>query len=269
MNLLLRERWPLVAGGLGALLALVVFGLTDGAIEWDWRPLGIAIAGWGVALLVLSLFLALQLLLNARVSLRRERRLVETGAALREASAQLERLATIDALTGLLNRRVFDERLGVEFRRSQRYGRPLSLLMIDLDHFKRVNDEHGHPYGDFVLAETARNISDSIRESDVVGRYGDEEFVVMLPETEQEAALTVAEKLRAEVCAREFRRDGVSVRMTFSVGVSAFPATGIRDEADLTSRADEALYEAKRMGCDRAVVAASGPAAADAPAPDR
>ncbi len=267
MRLLLHERWPLVAGVVASPLLLVVFGLSDGAIEWDGRPLGIAIGGWGVALLLLSLFLALQLLLNGRISLRRERRLVETGAALREASAQLARLATIDTLTGLLNRRVFDERLGVEFRRSQRYRRPLSLLMIDLDHFKRVNDEHGHPYGDFVLAETARSISDSIRESDVAGRYGGEEFVVMLPETEQKAALTVADKLRAEICGREFRRDGVSVRLTFSVGIAALPATGMGNEADLISRADEALYEAKRLGRDRAVVAAAGPAA-DAAAHD-
>jgi len=136
-----------MAGVLAALLLLLVFALSDGAVESNRRPLGIVIAGWGAALLMVSLFLALQLLLNARTSLRRERRLVEIGAALREASAQLEHLTTTDTLTGLLNRRVFDERRGVEFRRLQRYRRPLSLLMIALDHFKGVNDEHGHPYG--------------------------------------------------------------------------------------------------------------------------
>ena len=238
MNLLVRERWPLLAGA-------------------------------GGSLLVLALFLSAQLLLNTRISLRRERRLVETAAALREASARLEQLATTDTLTGLLNRGVFYERLGIEFRRSLRYGRPIALLMIDLDHFKLVNDEHGHPYGDFVLAETAAAIREELRESDIVGRYGGEEFVVMLPETERDAARTVAEKLRAAVAARDLTRDGTAVQMTISVGVSGLPAEGVRVEVDLVARADEALYRAKREGRDRVVVSDQEPAPADATPPER
>ena len=247
MNLLVRERWPLLAGAGGSLLVLALFGLTDlgdRVADWNWRPLRIAVDGWGLALLVLALFLSAQLLLNTRISLRRERRLVETAAALREASARLEQLATTDTLTGLLNRGVFYERLGIEFRRSLRYRRPIALLMIDLDHFKLVNDEHGHPYGDFVLAETAAAIREELRESDIVGRYGGEEFVVMLPETERDAARTVAEKLRATVAARDLTRDGTAVQMTISVGVSGLPAEGVRVEVDLVARADEALYRA-------------------------
>ena len=263
MKLLFRERWPLLAGAVGALAVLAAFGLTgvgERTGERLWPPLALIP-------LVLTLFLLLQLLLNERISLRRERRLVDAAVQLREASARLQRLATTDALTGLFNRRVFDERLGVEFRRSQRYGRPLSLLMIDLDRFKRVNDEYGHPFGDFVLAGAARSISSNVRESDVVARYGGEELVVMLPETEREQALAVAEKLRAAVSARDFSRDRATVRMTISVGISALPAAGIRDDGDLLNRADEALYEAKRQGRDRVVVATPAPAPASAARP--
>jgi diguanylate cyclase (GGDEF)-like protein len=272
VNLLMRERWPLLVGAGGSLLVLALFGLTDlgdRAAGWNWRPLGIAIDGWGFALLVLAVLLSVQLLLNARISLRRERRLVETAAALREANARLEQLRTTDTLTGLLTRGVFYERLGIEFRRSLRYSRPIALLMIDLDHFKLVNDEHGHPYGDFVLAETAAAIREALRESDIVGRYGGEEFVVMLPETERSAAWTVAEKLRVAVAARDLTHDGTAVQMTISVGVSALPAEGVRIETDLVARADEALYRAKREGRDRVVVADTVPAPADATPPER
>ena len=259
MTPLLRGRWPLLAGLAGALAVLAVFAIAD-IDATDGRPLGIALAGWAIALLALALALLVQLLLNARISLWREQRLVENAAELLEMTARLEALATTDTLTGMLNRRAFADRLGVEFRRSTRYRRPLALLMIDLDRFKDVNDEYGHPYGDFVLAAVADTIRTNLRESDVVARYGGEEFVAMLPDTEQQAAITVAEKLRRAVSAHEFTRDGTTVRLTMSVGVSTLPLTESRDEDEFLSRADEALYEAKREGRDRVIVAAASTA---------
>lgn len=246
MTIRLRERWPLLSGVAAAivLLALSVLDLAE--------------SGWYLALAALALFLTLQLVLNGRLSLRRERRLVETGAALREATARLEQLAATDALTGLANRRVFDERLGEEFRRSRRYGRPLAVLMIDLDHFKRVNDEYGHPFGDLVLVGAAEIARASLREFDLVARYGGEEFVVLLPETGVDAALAVAEKLRSGVSAREFERNGTSVRTSVSIGVAGLPDPEIDDEHALVARADEALYAAKRSGRDRVVLAPAG-----------
>lgn len=253
-----RERWPTFVGIGGALMILALFGLTglsDRADDGDWRLLGIAINSWGLALLALSLFLSFQLVLNARVSLRRERRLVETAAALREATARFEGLAVTDTLTGLPNRRAFSQLLGLEFRRSLRYGRPLALLMIDLDHFKQANDRHGHPFGDFVLVKTASVIRDAVRESDFVARYGGEEFVVMLPETTTDEAMVVAEKLRHAMAARAFTHGSTTAHMTLSVGVSALPSSSVSDEGALIDRADTALYAAKRGGRDRVVAA--------------
>lgn len=142
---------------------------------------------------MLALGLITQLLMNGRESVLRERRLVQTSVALREATAQLEHLATTDPLTGILNRRAFFDRFSAELRRSQRYGRSLAVIMFDLDGFKDLNDRWGHPFGDHVLSETARLISENVRDSDIVARYGGEEIVLLLPETTGPQALAVAE----------------------------------------------------------------------------
>ena len=268
MSALTRGRWSLLAGLAAALVVLAIFAIADPDASGG-RPLGIVLDGWTIALAVLALALLAQLLLNARISLRRERLLVENSAELLEGTARLEALATTDTLTGMLNRRAFADRLAVELRRSIRYRRPVALLMIDLDHFKRVNDEHGHLYGDFVLAGAADTIRTNLRQSDVVARYGGEEFVAMLPETEQDAAITVAEKLRSAVGGRDFSRDGTTVRLTISIGVAAPPTSDLSDEDALISRADAAMYEAKRGGRDRVAVDSAAPAAPEAARGDR
>ena len=239
MSALTRGRWPLLAGLAAALVVLAIFAIADPDASGG-RPLGIVLDGWTIALAVLALTLLAQLLLNARISLRRERLLVENSAELLEGTARLEALATTDTLTGMLNRRAFADRLAVELRRSIRYRRPVALLMIDLDHFKRVNDEHGHLYGDFVLAGAADTIRTNLRQSDVVARYGGEEFVAMLPETEQDAAITVAEKLRSAVGGRDFSRDGTTVRLTISIGVAA--------PADVRSERRRRPHQPRRRG---------------------
>jgi diguanylate cyclase (GGDEF)-like protein len=165
---------------------------------------------------------------------------------------QLERMATSDPLTGLANRRVFWDKARSEFTRSRRCQSPLSVLMIDLDHFKRLNDTYGHLAGDEVLKEFAKICQLNLREYDTFARFGGEEFTVILPETEAEKALIVANRLRSAVEAMTVMVDGKAIRYTISIGVSQL---GSRDSSfdDILLRADDALYTAKRNGRNRVI----------------
>ncbi len=169
-----------------------------------------------------------------------------------------EALAATDALTGLNNRRSFEERARAELLRSQRYMRPLTLLMIDIDHFKAINNSFGHQAGDNILSAFSNALNMTKRESDIVGRVGGEEFAVLLPETTGESAKSFAERLCTFVkeCSPTF--DGVRPLLTVSVGVATASAGTSGIEA-LMKLADQALYEAKRLGRDRVVVAAVTP----------
>ncbi len=170
---------------------------------------------------------------------------------LEKSHAALQNLAIRDGLTGLYNYRVFNAMLGDEIERSQRFNRPVSLLMLDIDHFKRVNDSHGHPAGDAILKGLSERLGFQARSIDRVCRYGGEEFTVILPETDLEAAAHVAERLRATVEAEPFDvNTGEPMRMTVSIGVAAFPKDG--DSApDLLAAADQLLFVAKRAGRNR------------------
>ena len=175
---------------------------------------------------------------------------------LRATRRSLEEQSVTDGLTGLKNRRFFDERLPEEFRRAQRYSDPVSLMMIDLDHFKEVNDRYGHQMGDVVLRDAAAAIKTSVRDPDICSRYGGEEFAVILPKTHLGGALTVAERvwrgLRDRVYRQEVPAVGqaavVEVRVTASVGLAIFPSRDIVTAELLVKFADEALYQAKRSG---------------------
>ncbi|MDA1062274.1 MAG: GGDEF domain-containing protein [Chloroflexi bacterium] len=251
-----RHRWPLLAGLFSTTLVLVLFAVAapeDGEAWSNLSPLGVIGYGWAVAMVILATGLGGQILLNARIALSRERRLVETAAALREATAQLELMAATDALTGLPNRRSFSDGLNAEFRRSRRYSRPLAVLMLDLDNFKEMNDTYGHPFGDFLLAEVADTLGRNVRDSDLVARYGGEEFVVMLPETTSDEAVAVAEKLRRAIADREFAQGDLRVQLRVSAGVAGFEGQGLEAPAELVTHADRALYVAKRTGRDRVV----------------
>jgi len=159
----------------------------------------------------------------------------------------LERLATIDALTNIANRHGFLTRAAEEIARSRRHARPLGLVMFDLDHFKRVNDDWGHAVGDEVLRQIAAAVDASIRPEDFLARIGGEEFVVLLPGTDRAAALRAAGRLRQTVEATEIRHDGGTLRITASFGTSVLaPEDGSIDA--LLSRADNALYRAKEGG---------------------
>ena len=164
-----------------------------------------------------------------------------------------------DALTGLFNMRYFRMQLVEEFSRSQRYSRPLTLLMIDVDHFKAYNDRNGHPAGDIVLKEVSRILIRNVRGTDIVARYGGEEFVVLLPETPLEAGMSVAEKIRKAVEDHYFPFAGSKTgeRLTVSIGTASYPDVRVTSDQDLIEASDKALYAAKRAGRNR--VCASSP----------
>ncbi len=177
----------------------------------------------------------------------------------RELAVERKRLraeSQSDALTGLFNMRYFKRQLVDEFSRSQRYGRTLTLLMIDVDHFKSYNDRNGHPAGDIVLKEISRILIRNVRGTDIVGRYGGEEFVILLPETSMEAALHVAEKIRKTVNDHHFPfRDNQEVeKLSVSLGVASYPDTKITSDQDLIESSDKALYLAKKAGRNRVCV---------------
>ncbi len=193
--------------------------------------------------------------LRARVEVLLRRK--AAAESLLERAAELERQAVTDALTGLGNRRQFDARLRDEFRRADRYRDPLALLLVDLDHFKTLNDRFGHPVGDEVLREVAGVLGGCVRGIDIVCRYGGEEFALILPNTSLPGASAVARRALLALRSLRLGQLGVDATITGSVGVAVFPAEGVRSEADLLRTADSALYEAKRTGRNR-VCTASG-----------
>jgi len=163
----------------------------------------------------------------------------------------LERLATTDALTGALNRRRFMERGAEEFTRSRRYDRPLSVVMLDIDHFKRVNDTHGHATGDEAIRMTVRCCKSSLRGCDIIGRLGGEEFAVVMPETPPVNAFTAAQRVRELIAATAMPLEaGGELRLTVSIGLS-WMAAADRDIEQLLARADAGLYRAKNGGRNR------------------
>ncbi len=184
------------------------------------------------------------------IRLKRERdRLRQRAEELRRSAEVASELSMTDALTGLLNRYGLQRALQRELAEARRYGRPLSCLLIDIDHFKAVNDTYGHAAGDAALQQAARVIAESVRGSDVVCRYGGEEFLVLAPETGLEGAASLAEKIRQSFASRLFGGDGRVFPLTLSAGVAQLSA----DESgnDMIARADEALYHAKQTGRDR------------------
>jgi two-component system cell cycle response regulator len=191
-----------------------------------------------------------QAVVTAAIAVIQRAQMVESTMA---DNARLEQLAQTDPLTQLLNRRALTERITAEMERALRYDSTMALLMIDLDHFKKVNDTYGHLVGDDVLRDVAQLLGETIRTSDIVARYGGEEFLVLLPETDEVGAESFAERIRAAVESHAFARDAMAepLRLTASVGVAVFPAARIESVEDLFARADAALYRAKADGRNR------------------
>ncbi|HNV69307.1 MAG TPA: sensor domain-containing diguanylate cyclase, partial [Candidatus Ozemobacteraceae bacterium] len=165
--------------------------------------------------------------------------------------ARLFNLATIDGLTGLIVHRHFQSKLEEEFRRAKRYDKPLSLIMTDIDHFKKFNDTWGHQTGDLVLREVAKTVRATVRDTDSPARYGGEEFAIMLPETDLEGAVLFAERLRLRVEQMVVAGPKGPLQVTISLGVSAVPINPAETTLEMIKLADEALYEAKHSGRNR------------------
>jgi two-component system cell cycle response regulator len=190
--------------------------------------------------------------LHARLEVGR--RLVELNDELLEAQHALEILARTDALTGVLNRGAIVEELEMEAERASREGRPLGLGMLDIDHFKLVNDTYGHAAGDEVLREVVQRVLGVMRPYDTFGRFGGEEFLVLVPGSGERELVAVLERIRSAIGSSPIVVDGHELVVTVSLG----GATRSRESADgLIARADDALYTAKEHGRDRVVLAAS------------
>ena len=181
-------------------------------------------------------------------------RLRAAVARMAERMADTWQLATVDAMCGIRNRQSLLVQLQAELQRAARYDRPLSIVLMDLDHFKRLNDSYGHDAGDRVLRELAQLVAANIRSVDVIGRYGGEEFLLILPETQPESAAAIAEKLRWLIASREIvLADGDRVHVTVSAGVAGGPGAVLRLDP-LVRDADAALYSAKALGRNQVFV---------------
>jgi diguanylate cyclase (GGDEF)-like protein len=179
----------------------------------------------------------------------RHRARAGTVRRLQADNARLLELSTTDGLTQIANHRAFQDRLRDEFRRAQRYDDPLALILIDLDHFKRVNDQYGHQAGDEVLRGFSGVLREAVRETDFVARYGGEEFAVLLPKTHLAGALTVAERICSGL--KALRVGPWAIRVTASFGVSSFPGRQVNTSEQLVKTADDALFRSKHEGRDK------------------
>ena len=189
--------------------------------------------------------------------IRAGKRIVDLQKELLETNKRLERLSITDGLTALFNHRYFQDELARAFEESARYGRPLSLAIVDLDFFKKINDTYGHAVGDEVLKAVSKIFQDSTRSADLAARYGGEEFGIMMPETNLDDAFVFAEKIRSLVAGTAIQTQAGPVKVTVSIGVSAVPHPKIHAAKELVVAADEALYRAKRGGRNQVQVAES------------
>ena len=171
--------------------------------------------------------------------------------------SSVENMANYDTLTNLYNRRYFEEKLRVEAKRSFPNSKPISLIMVDIDHFKKVNDTFGHPEGDMILREIASLLKKSVREGDTVARYGGEEFILILPGASIEASSMIAERIRQSVESTRFDVRKAQLNLSVSLGISSFPIHRASSDGELIKMADQALYEAKRGGRNRVCVFSS------------
>ena len=195
---------------------------------------------------------ALDYLVKGEINPRSLERSLRYALKLGESLEALRRLATHDELTGLLNRREYDRILSEEEDRARRFGQPLSLVVIDIDLFKSINDLHGHAAGDAVLREVAARIADSIRTVDRAARIGGEEFALILVQTDGASAFEVAKRTIASVAKSPVAAGALAIAVTASAGVAVLPADG-RTAGDLFEAADKALYAAKKAGRNRVV----------------
>ena len=224
------------------LMLLSIFNPATATINWP-------------SLLIFVLITSILSILSSVISRNYLKQIDRQTFQLKESESKLRELSIRDPLTGLFNRRYLDETLDRELKRAARKRLPLGIIMLDIDHFKRFNDTHGHAAGDLLLRQLGDTLKKHIRAGDIACRYGGEEFILILPEANREAAHHRAEHLREEVKRiRLHHEDHVIVGVTMSFGVAVFPLDGKTGERVLIA-ADEALYQAKHEGRDRVIVA--------------
>ncbi len=248
-------RWLYSFLGLTALSAILDSALIPLAPPMDYLPNAIFFAlntGFGFAsvFLVLSYFVKErershdQAMLAKENALAAKKALEISNQQLRANETKIRDMMLTDWLTGVANRRHLDDRLKRELERTHRYGGNLSIIMADLDHFKQVNDTHGHDIGDIVISVFANIISDTIRETDFVSRYGGEEFLIILPETNESGAMRLAERIRTLLAGRKISPLSTSITASFGI-ISANPNDNL---GSLLKRVDQTLYQAKKSG---------------------
>ncbi len=218
--------------------------------ENEHRLLQTALITSIIALLI-ALFIARAIYYSAIRQSKEEKERLER--LVKERTHEIELLSKTDALTGLWNRRYLEEMLEIEFKRARRYGHDVSIAVVDLDHFKQINDNYGHMAGDEVLRQVSNHIRSCIRETDFVGRYGGEEIVVILPETDIKTARVIAEKIRETIESHPVRFEEYTIKVTSSIGISNLRPEH-KDYHEVFSEADEALYLAKEEGRNRVIV---------------
>ncbi len=216
----------------------------DAQILFSNRLNGVAICimGWALSVLLWRKFTVIE---------QQQAQLEQINAVLQGKQRDLERLTRLDGLTGLFNRNTFVDLTRQELLRAQRQGTSTALLLLDLDHFKRINDTYGHPAGDAVLRHVATTALGTVRSTDLVGRLGGEEFIVLLPSTSIDAARRLAEKIRARLEASATQWESTAIPATASIGLAGTTASQNRDFESLYSEADAALYTAKSRGRNR------------------
>lgn len=236
----------------GALLAVAVQGLHFSP-QTDWPATALSMTALTLYLLMVAKGAhARALKLHAaRAQLRQNEQMLQTQLGeIQALQGQLSEQANRDPLTGLYNRRYLGSTMVRELARCRREGRPLSLMLIDIDHFKRINDAHGHQAGDEVLRSVALCLSERSRAADVVCRYGGEEFLLLLPDMPQAAALELANRYRMSLETTPIPFGELRIQATLSIGIAAYPDHGQSPE-DLIECADQAMYQAKTAGRNR------------------
>ncbi len=234
--------------GASYLVFFIALGWTQGNPEQllsnRLNGLMTCVMGWGVSVVLWRNFIAMT---------KQQSQLARVNAELHVKQRDLERLTRLDGLTGLYNRNTFVELTRQELARAQRQGSATSILLLDLDHFKRVNDTWGHPAGDAVLKHVASLLNATVRNTDLVGRLGGEEFIILLPATSPVAARKLAEKVRARLESETTVWEGTSITATASIGLAGTAALENRDFESLYTDADKALYLAKQRGRNQVI----------------